>query len=590
MSKIKNIKKLLEEATPDEVSKVLRALKGESDDAVAKVGSGKNMEALKKARENAPDLSEAPAYPKNITQDELGTVDKNFKLVGEPQTKDFTMVPEGTGVPAVRGNTLPEAMPKAPSAPIVEAEPMLPAVRKNTMPQNIVDAQIAKPSSMLDKLILGGTAGIGGAAMLMGDEESASIPLAPQNQPKRESIPQTPAPVAPKKEETQPTKESNLLGGDLDFNKLIEKSQIPVSQETAKTPEQEEMDFVKMMQAAQERQGELDFVDNMLRAGITAGSAIGRTKADYSGVEALQKQNARGVENVKGLMTADMDAKKIQKVQAELQDDNKLRDPKSDVSKMFRDAMAKAGFSLPETTSAQDGKAMGVNVFNILSQQIAREEARANREMAMGNMNTERTKASVDRGISNWQKSDAAKAYSASKAAIDAIDQAILSGDKIAAGTAFMRFAKTAQGDDSVVKSEDMKTLLGGVNYSPKAYIEKMQDIAVGKNVTDRELQAMRNIMTKISEKERQKAYSGLNPILKRAQSAGLELDQYIDPNKVTELTSGMEDAIAAEQARIPNTKPTGMVRVVRISDGASKMMSAEQAAKADPSKYRVEK
>lgn len=177
------------------------------------------------------------------------------------------------------------------------------------------------------------------------------------------------------------------------------------------------------------------------------------------------------------------------------------------------------------------------------------------------------------------------KSYTNAKDALNSLDHAIATGDKTAIGTSFMGFAKFAQNDDSVVRSEDMKTLAGHYNYaSPADMISKLSAKAHGADFSAKELEAMKAVINKGIALKGQRVGQMLNPIEGKIKGSGLNMEEHIDPALVEELGSfrGMKPQ--------GGTQNTGMVKVTRISDGASKMMSAEQAAKADPTKYTIGK
>lgn len=197
------------------------------------------------------------------------------------------------------------------------------------------------------------------SAELLGIQQNPQIPFAPEVAA-RQPAQQTP-PIAPVVEQPlvpKPKQEEGL--SPLPTNLAESFKPIP-------DPQQATPDHLTDLKAAQERQGDLDLIDNMLRAGTTIGSSIARTKADYSPIDALQKQNSREVENVKQRMAS-------QKENTELTDDKTLRDPKSDVSKAFRSALDKLGIPYTEKTTAWDAKALGINPQNLLMQDRALEK------------------------------------------------------------------------------------------------------------------------------------------------------------------------------------------------------------------------
>lgn len=314
----------------------------------------------------------------------------------------------------------------------------------------------------------------------------------------------------------------------------VPQAQVPQQEATSQSPTEDQ--YLSMMKDAQSQQNEQNFIDNMLRAGITGGAAIAGTKADYSGVDALQKQNSKPVENVKGLMQADMDSKKLKKTTNDLDDETMLRDPNSDISKQLRDMLSKLGYPVNEKVTGKQLKDMGINVYNLIGQKEAREASRLNREAMMKNSNNERTKTAIEKRFQNIGSNKAFVAYNNTKDAISAFDYALASKDKEAVGTAFMKFAKSAQGDDSVVRSEDMKTLAGGTPFgNPKKMMDHYIALSQGKNFTTTELANMKKVMEVALKTKGQAVQQLMNPMLKKIETTGEPVDMFIDPGLVDE-------------------------------------------------------
>jgi hypothetical protein len=126
-------------------------------------------------------------------------------------------------------------------------------------------------------------------------------------------------------------------------------------------------DYMSLLHGAQENQNSNQFTNNLLKAGQTIGSALAYNKPDYSVADSLNQQAGQDVQNVTQKM-------KSHKDQIGLNDEKTLRDPTSDVSKAFRQTLAKLGISHTEKTTAWDAKAMGINPQNLLMQDRALEK------------------------------------------------------------------------------------------------------------------------------------------------------------------------------------------------------------------------
>ena len=278
---------------------------------------------------------------------------------------------------------------------------------------------------------------------------------------------------------------------------------------------------------------------------------------------------------------------KLKAAQEELSDDAKMRDPNSEVSKLTAELAAKAGLIKPgQVMSAQALKNSGVNIGNLLSTieaGKARKESAALQREAMsaskGETNKLKIQGSVDRQVSQLLKSKDYEAYNAAKDAKSALDFALESGDKTASGSAFMQFAKIAQGDNSVVRDGDMAILAGGYNYtSPAQMITKLAAKAAGGNFNNDELKQMKAVADKVQEIKGRRVQQLMSPVIERAGAAGLNLEESLDPSMIGEF-SGKSQGLT-----------TGIVKVRRIKDGLTKDMPASSAANIDKTKYEIVK
>jgi hypothetical protein len=415
-----------------------------------------------------------------------------------------------------------------------EAAPSLAATA--TKLQGSIGGALAPKSNLGN--IAAGTAGVAGLGYGLSGNSTEEVPAAeaPIAQP------QAPAAPQPNVEALAQNLKDTVTKATTPAAPVVPSAPIPVPAAPVQ-PQVEvapaEDPYIAMMKEAQADQRQQNFIDNMLRAGITTGSAISRgsNKPDYSGVEALQKQNDQPVKGVQNLMDASMNSKKLKVAQGDLDDDTKLRDPNSDISTTLRGMLSKLGYPVSDKVSGKQLKDMGINVYNLIGQKEAREAARLGRESTQDNASANKARSAVDSGIRNLRNGSAYKAYSNTKNAMVSLEDAIATGDKVMAGTAFLRSAKVAQGDDSVVRSDDMKVLLGGTDYSPKAYMEKMQDLRAGKQVTDAELNAMQNIMKKVLTNEGKRVYQQASPHLRKIEENELDLASHFDPSEVEEFS-----------------------------------------------------
>lgn len=575
MSKAKITKKLSTEAI-EELKQVIKSLKG---------FSGRKKSPVK--------------YNKNIVQDDLadipGTTGKGegFILKGEPTTKDFTMPAEGALPPALRGSMdavpmskpasagLPELVPGSkPGLPSLTGKPDIEAIA--TKVDDIADPILSLPApamkqgmSRFQKLATGaGLAGAGGAAMFGLSEDE------------QQTQPEVQIPFRRPEPQVQPEEQSMLDQMDAGaqdeaLNQIgAEEAASPEKQEAARQAQQE-ADYLKLLREAQ--QGEIDqsFINNMLRAGIQAGSALSMTNPDYSGVEALDKQTGRSVANVKGQMDADMAQQRLRAAKTELQDEASLRDPKSEISKQLRGLLSKAGYPVAENVSAKNLKDMGINPYNILTSIESARIAAEGRGEAREDRSEAKARSEITSMVTNFSKSKDLERYNNAKEAMDGLNLAIESGDKTAIGSAFMKFAKEAQGDTSVVRDGDMRVLAGGYNFlSPSQMITKLAAKAQGGDFNKQELQQMKKVVEMGIGARRKRLQQQASPIFSRIQKSGMDESIFFDPTLASEFRGATGEQPAQSQS--------DMVQVQRISDGTIKVVPRSSTTNIDKKKYTI--
>jgi len=195
-----------------------------------------------------------------------------------------------------------------------------------------------------------------------------------------------------------------------------------------------------------------------------------------------------------------------------------------------------------------------------------------------------KVQTSVDKMVNNLRNSDDYKTYQATKSAQALLDNAIASGNKTDAGSAFMLYAKIAQGDNSVVRESDMRNLAGQFNYtSPSEMIAKLSAKAAGGNFSISELSQMKGVATLIQKIKERQVRSQVDPIRERIGKHGLNSNEIISPDILREFSdeSGEKSTTVSEgkktmalpQSQVPGTtirqKSTGKTFKVN-ADGQS--------------------
>ena len=279
---------------------------------------------------------------------------------------------------------------------------------------------------------------------------------------------------------------------------------------------------------------------------ITRGS--GRVIAgDYSTYEEMKAKAKRPLADQ--ILKDELKSKKIKD------------DPKSDISKLMRKTLQDVGVDMTgfDNVSYSQLEKIYPSLANAISTKIAadarKEEALLNsrlRAEAKAEAKEYKESALQDKKYNelvkrtdNILKSNGYTLYDQIKPTVALIDDAIKkwnSSDdsyKETAQAAFMGFAKSAQQDDSVVRSEDMKVLAGGLNYSnPKALLLKFWARGKGASFSPQELQEFKKVVQVISNVKKKDLQKRFDPILERAERSKIDMDLVTSPDLIDEIYS----------------------------------------------------
>ncbi len=350
-------------------------------------------------------------------------------------------------------------------------------------------------------------------------------------------------------------------------------------------------DFDQRLEAAREQDRNRNLVMGILKATQQGLGATSGTKMDTSYADS---ELAKGDREVDRLGTSE----KLKKERKDVLDEDVLRDPNSDISKQARDIAKKVGLKISDTVTAQQLKNAGLPIGNLLTQQMAiearKEQNALQREMLAATRSEKKdqreektsmdAQKQVDKMVGNLTKSDDYKGYQAAKVAKVALDNALVEKNKGAIGSAFMMYAKIAQGDNSVVRESDMKNLAGSLNYSsPAEMISKLAAKAKGAEFTPLEIQQMKQVADVIERTKAKHIQQQLVPIQTRFEKYGLNPAESIDPSIIREMetandselpsTSGLTTISKAQKSNAP-------VVIRNIQTGTTKTLSVESAAK----------
>ena len=547
------------------------------------MGSGKNLEALQKAKIGAPD-ADLMKYPRGIHQDDLAEAG-DFTLVGSPQSKDFTMPhPEAT-VPTVRGNTLPqtgevvedsiETLPAVQGGALVPRSDNIPSVIETTSRQ-IPDDIMSRFKRMDPRLAgIAAASGLGLAGLsLMGEDET------PVQIPYRREQP----------EETQ-TQSSEQMKFEEPIQEIapVAKPQSAFS-EAPEKEYRETYDFLNDLKKAQARGDENEFNNLMLRAanqigagiaGIGAGADV---KANQSMVDALDKVARSSESNIMKQAEIKGTENRLKKMEKELGDDAKLRDPNSSVSKMTKDVLARHGLNVK---NAKEAQLAGINIQNLILQEMGSAERKE-----IARMSADLKKSQKERQLTKDQQSqigalrkeltggNIGKLYNNVNQAARTVS---LLEDLANNPSAFGDYGtllvglKGLQGDESVVRGEEMRLGMSATSMTNKLmnYVDRIKS---GKTLQPEQRQDMIRSIKAIRDISTDKYKMAAEPILQQARDFGID-ESYLLPeylrgsSQLTTKASKSEGKTLVNKQYSPSRDKTRMI----YSDGSEEIVDGRQ-------------
>ena len=300
-------------------------------------------------------------------------------------------------------------------------------------------------------------------------------------------------------------------------------------------------DIAAMIEASSENAKNARLAGNMAKVRDAAiGAGLG---TEFKHDDSMYKQ-----------MAADADAP-IKKflLAGELNNTKAKNDPNSEISKLVRGSLKQMGVSMDglDGVSYAQIEKIYPSLTNSIMTKYANDAKREERNLmrnfkadAKASADLDRVGASIDRQMAQFRISAPAKSYDSAKTAEALIRGAIGSTNplsKIDAAAAFMNYAKSAQGDDSVVKAEDMKVLTGGWGFNGyDEMINKLGSKVKGKQFSDGELSAMARVVATIKNIKRAKLQQYLTPIRYKADMAGYDLNQNVTPEYLEEIFAPM--------------------------------------------------
>lgn len=354
---------------------------------------------------------------------------------------------------------------------------------------------------------------------------------------------------APQRQPTSPQEED--MG-----SKEMPSSALVASESLQQPPIQQQSDIDKMLKKSEEDQ---DRIDLLKQAAKVRDSIIGfgggfDIKTDTSMYDEMAQRAQRPMKNML--------------LKQELENTQAKNDPSSQVSKLTRKSLQDLGMDMtglegisyaqleklyPSLTQALYVK---IKAESDREQKIAANEAKDQVKQIKADekekANYFKTQTSIDRMISQMQKGKSFVGYEQAKQAKALLQDAVTSKDlqkKVQNAAGFMNYAKVAQGDDSVVRSEDMKVLAGSMGFaSPSEMLSKIASRAQGSPFSPAELQMMGKVVDTIISIKKSNLRQQISPLRKRAEANNYDLSESIDPNLLQEIEAGDEQLSPAQK------------------------------------------
>ena len=300
----------------------------------------------KALKEGLSDIDVASLPDQNKIQTEA---ERGFQLVGEPQSKDFTLGESGpiSRVPAVIPEKNLPIVSKSGVPSVIDVEP----INVSTLDEGKVISDIDKLGTWKKQLAGLGALGVGAAMYASGngnDGTSKASAPAPVAAPTPTSAPAV-APPTPVTEEKDPVTE--FYKAQMVQNAPTKPFELNLGEDNIHAAER--------IKAAQENARNAELVNQLGRSAELIGTSLGGTKPI---AQDLFKGN---IEEARGLV-----GQVKEQIQAEKDDPNSPR------SKAYRQLMGKMNINIKGTASASDLEKIFPQVANLYSAEEARKSRR----------------------------------------------------------------------------------------------------------------------------------------------------------------------------------------------------------------------
>lgn len=303
--------------------------------------------------------------------------------------------------------------------------------------------------------------------------------------------------------------------------------------------------------------------------GIASLGAGSQVSGDASGFEDLLKMSDRPLSQLK-------EKQNYTKAKAELNDENAMRDPNSEISRMVTGIAQKVGIlKAGQTASAMDLKNAGVNLGTLLSTieagkarteaaALAREARIAGKEEKLSDTQrkfAQGLRKEATTGVLGKQYST----FSTGQRMSDALSDFAKDPSGYSDYATLMGGLKVLQGDESVVREAEVRMGMQATSLFDGLQND-LQKLKSGKSLQPNQRQAMIDTIKTLTDLSKQQYMNSVKPILEQAEMEG------IDPNLIL---SGSLRGSKAVNTQTNNSN--GMVKVLPPGSTKPKLIPANE-------------
>ena len=320
---------------------------------------------------------------------------------------------------------------------------------------------------------------------------------------------------------TLPSNKANLAMSNSHESKMSSKS--PVSESQGSDSEIVDNEFEAAQSEANRRKGSAMLLAAIGKMGTNIANLgnIGKPIQDNFAdtAKTLEQQSDDPISQLK----SKRDQYEAMLKNKELKD---MSNPSSDISMAARDLVRSMGMKVDENATA-----MQLNkVLPYLNQKYNVDEAKKARAERLQLAKMEREDKNKDRhfdilknDINKYLATPEVKMYNNSKNAANAVKYAIQSGSPQAKGSAFMQYAKLAQGDDSIVRESDIQMLSEKYGLNPNTVSKLFSRTFEGTQLSNQEMREMAKVIQAHQAETEERVKNRFATLLKQKEHYGLD-------------------------------------------------------------------